>query len=223
MTAESKSRAAVLERNNSKSNQIIQLYAGVQHGIGMPPAEFITRTRTLDRNLIFFRDPCHQFYHGRISVDLCNIDASIRWQKNNLEEKRLEREVYCAGTSSGAYASILFGHYLEVDAVYAFGAVTAIFDELWVDQANIIPLPEKHQNLSRLLENWNGKTKYHLYFAEEFLPDVAQAQNIEGLPGVNLHPLPGRSHSVFDSDEARALLPILFPPSKPMKTDANGL
>ena len=29
--------------------------------------------------------------------------------------------------------------------------------------------------------------------------------------------MPGSSHSIFDADEAKALLPKLFPPKQPMK------
>lgn len=180
----------------------------------MPPMEFIQRAGILDRNLLLFRDPHNRFYHGKVCEEFPDIETTIAWQRNYLMAQTDIEKVICTGTSAGAYASILFGHYLKVDEVHAFGAVTSVFDSHWQDPEKTMELPTEHQNLALLLENWNEKTKYHIYFAKDFFPDLLQAKNVEGLGGVTLHPLPGHSHSVFDSPEAKAILPDIFSPAR---------
>lgn len=205
---------AVVERPNVKSGQLIHLYQGFQNGLMMEPLQFISGAKILDRHLIMFRDPHNRFYHGEICELFPDIETNIEWQKNNIKQHDHVNKLYCTGTSAGAYAAILFGHYLEADAVYAFGANTEVDMDWWVRQEEAPVIPEQHQNLSKLLENWNGKTKYHLYYSVGHDFDREQAQRLKDCPGVVLHAIPGTSHNIFESKEGKALLPKIFPTYK---------
>jgi hypothetical protein len=63
-----------------------------------------------------------------------------------------------------------------------------------------------------LLANWNGRTRYRLYYAEGFEPDRRAAERIAHCPGVELFPVRGTSHNVFKEINAAKLLRGLFPP-----------
>ena len=208
---------AVIERPNRKSNQLIHMYSGVRGGMMMEPLQFISGAGILDRHLVVFRDPENQFYHGKISPEMNNIDANIQWQRESVAEKAHITELYCAGTSLGAYAALLFGHYLEADAVHAFGPITKIDMSWWARQDMKIsiprpPVPRHHLNLATLLANWNGKTQFHIYYSAGNEFDAEEAGRMSECPNVHLHPIPGTNHNIFACDEGKALLPSIFPP-----------
>jgi hypothetical protein len=201
-----------VERLNPKSSQFIQLYQGVDGGLAMKPLQFIAEAKILDRNLTMFRDPLKSFYHGNLSDDMYDIHSHIEWQKSNLAQKPHIDQLFCTGTSAGAYASILFGHYLEADEVHAFGAFTKIPPESLDEVKDLPEIPEEHLDLQKLLSNSNGKTQFHLYYSQGHFADYLQNDRMAGLPGVHLHPIPGNLHNVFASPEGKALLPNIFPP-----------
>jgi hypothetical protein len=175
----------------------------------IPPMRFLRLTGANKRNLSLLRDPDANYYHGKLHPDYPDIEASIERQRQIKRECAHATEYYCSGTSMGGYASILFGHYLEADIVYAFGAQTRIKPEA-VDPALVIPA--QHRDLALLLADWNGRTRYHLYYSEGFEPDRTAAERLAHCPGVELFPVPGTSHNVFKDINAGKLLRNLFPP-----------
>ena len=104
---------------------------------------------------------------------------------------------------------MLFGHYLEADIVYAFGA-PSLTNMSRVDPACDIPAP--HRDLSLLLANWNGRTHYKIYYSEGYKRDRLAAERMAGCPGVELCPLPGEEHNMFKNIDPAELLTDLFPP-----------
>ena len=57
----------------------------------------------------------------------------------------------------------------------------------------------------------NGRTRYRLYYCEGFGPDRDYAENVADCPGVELVPLPGSQHNIFNEVDAEELLTDLFP------------
>ena len=74
-----------------------------------------------------------------------------------------------------------------------------------------VEIPEQHRDLSLLLSDWNGRTRYRLYYCEGFALDRDAAQSLAGCPGVELVPLPGSQHNIFNEVDAGELLTDLFP------------
>jgi hypothetical protein len=205
-TALPRSRA-IAERKKPSCSQLIYMYQGNHDRMMMAPATFIARARIIDRNLVMYRDPKKNKYHGEICDVFPNIESTINWQRElRHNEYSHATSFYCTGTSMGAYAALLFGHYLQPEIVHAFAPPTHFEGEDTPD------MPAQHADLRLLLSDWNGVTQYHVYYCRDFARDVEHSGRLEGLPGVTLHPMPGDTHSVFRSPEGERLLDELFPP-----------
>jgi hypothetical protein len=112
------------------------------------------------------------------------------------EELPHVRQTFCSGPSSGGYAAILFGHYLQVDVVYAFAPITLInLDDLkkYGGSKDISRIPDQHRDLARLLAKHNGRTRYKIFYCNGHGRDRTQAKHLQDLPGVELCPQPGFS------------------------------
>jgi hypothetical protein len=55
-----------------------------------------------------------------ISDDLPDQESLLRWLREVIGELEHVKEVYCFGTSGGAYAALYFGYHLSAEAVWAF-------------------------------------------------------------------------------------------------------
>ena len=204
-------KAVCVTRFRPESNQMLFLYQGGAGMFFMPPMRFLRYCGANKRNLSLLRDPRTNYYHGQLNADCPDIEATIESQRQLKRQCTHATQFFTSGTSMGAYASILFGHYLDVDCVYAFGARSQISEEL-VDPS--IDIPPEHRDLSVLLSNWNGRTRYRVYYCEGFEPDRTAAERIGGCPGVELFPMPGNTHNVFKNINARKLLGEMLPPHK---------
>jgi acyl carrier protein len=136
-----------------------------------------------------FRSNGFNYYHGPIHPDWPDIQTSISKQRQIRDECTDADELYCLGTSMGGYAAMLFGHYLKADIVHAFGAQTVI--DLKAVRLADKDVPESHRDLAVLLEQWNGRTRYKMYYNEGYEPDRIAAESMAGIEGVELFPLPG--------------------------------
>jgi hypothetical protein len=202
-------KAVCVTRFRPECKQLLFLYQGGAGMFFMPPMRFLRLSGANKRNLSLLRDPGANYYHGELHADCPNIETTIEQQRQIKRQCAHATEYYCTGTSMGGYASMLFGHYLEADIVYAFGAQSQISSTI-VDPA--LAIPPQHRDLSVLLANWNGRTRYRMYYSEGFAPDRSAAERMSNCPGVELFPVPGKSHNVFKEINAAKLLRDLFPP-----------
>ncbi|MEH6552271.1 MAG: hypothetical protein V7744_20015 [Pseudomonadales bacterium] len=201
--------AVCVTRFKSGCPQLVFIYQGRAGGLFMPPLNFLRLSGAARRNMAMFRDFGRNYYHGEIHPDWPNIDVTLENQRQIKAQCTDASELYCSGTSAGGYAAILFGHYLQADIVYAFGAQTLV--ERDSSDAEL-DFPPAHRDLSILLKNWNGKTRYKLYYAVGCKADRIYAERMAGCPGVELCPVPGSSHDVFEEIDEVVLLGGLFPP-----------
>lgn len=209
-------RVAVV-RANPRSKQLFFLYQGNAGAMFLEPAQFISYAKLWDKNLIMFRDPYRSCYHGQ-GVD---IRAEIEWQRQLRDGCPQVSKFFCTGTSSGAYAAILFGHYLSADHVVAFAPMTKLNIESMLDDP-LMPdkkidrsdIPDEHMDLACLLQDWNGKTKFIVIFSEGHASDRQHAERIAHFPFVKLLPVPGKSHNPFASINAKRLIEKIFRPAR---------
>jgi len=192
-----------------ESSQMIFLYPGVQDRFFLPPLDFIQISGAARRNLAMFRDFSRCYFHAPIHPQWPDIETAIANHRNILATRPRPMQLFCAGTSSGAYAAILFGHYLNADLVHAFSAQTLI--QPTDSNGNTIAIPARHQDLALLLSDWNGRTRYRMYYAEEYEPDRVAAERLAHCEGVELVPLPGNDHNPFIGIDYVELLSGLFP------------
>jgi hypothetical protein len=208
--------AVCITRFVEDSSQMVYLYQGIANMFFLRPLEFIRLSGASSRNIAMFRDFSSSYFHNYIHPDWPGIEAAIANQRRIFDSCPQASELYCVGTSMGAFSAILFGHYLKADIVYAFAAQSRISDTLLADISGDVP--PAHRDLALLLSEWNGRTRYRMYYCKDFAMDREAAEGIAHCPGVELVPLPGNDHNVFLFTDPGDLLPGLFPePSVKMK------
>ncbi len=199
------------ERENSR--QLYYVFHGMAGGLGMQPLTVLRETGLIRTNLILLKDYYRFFYLAGLNHEITDVDAIIARLRRCREELPHVRQTYCFGPSSGGYAAILFGHYLQADVVYAFAPVTLInLEDLrkYGGRKEIEQIPDEHRDLARLLAKHNGRTRYKIFYCEGYARDRAYAEHLRGLPGVELCPQPGSTHNVAQAIHESGRLREIF-------------
>jgi hypothetical protein len=202
-------RNTLVTWKREQSARLFFVFQGFAMKIQMDPLAFLRETGLLDDNIVMLGDDQRLYYHGGINEEMpdvagiCSRLAAIR------EDLPHVQQVNCLGSSAGAYAAILFGHYLKVDTVYAFAPQTLI-DPVQLQAAtgrtDTWRIPEHHRDLAKVLADYNGTTSYKVFYSERSAQDRSFAERIAECGGVQLEPQPGRSHAVVVEMHKRGLL-----------------
>ena len=182
----------VWERENS--SQLYYVFHGMAGGLGIQPLTVLRETGLIHNNLVLLKDYYRFFYQAGLNPEITDVDAIIARLRRCREELPHVRQTFCCGPSSGGYAAILFGHYLQVDVVYAFAPVTLInLDDLkrFGGSKDISRITEQHRDLALLLAKHNGRTRYKIFYCDGHVRDRTYAERLQDLPGVELCPQPG--------------------------------
>ena len=201
----------VWERENS--NQLYYVFHGMAGGLGIQPFTVLRETGLIHNNLVLLKDYYRFFYQAGLNPDITDTDAIIARLRRCREELPHIRQTFCCGPSSGGYAAILFGHYLQVDVVYAFAPVTLInLDDLkkFGGSKEIWRITDQHRDLARLLAKHNGRTRYKIFYCDGNGRDRTYAERMRNLPGVELCPQPGPTHNVIQAIHERGRLREIF-------------
>src|SRR5438552_9375002 len=139
----------VWERENS--SQLGYVFHGMAGGLGIQPLTVLRETGLIHLNLVLLKDYYRFFYQAGLNPEITDVDAIIARLRRCREELPHVRQTFCWGMSSGGYAAILFGHYVQVDIVYAFGPPTLITRDVAknVGREAIWRIPEQHRDLAR--------------------------------------------------------------------------
>lgn len=168
---------------NKNSKTLIISFGGksLKFG-GILPFEFLNFLNKNFENIdkIFYIDKEQINYHKGISNITKNIDETIIYLREKI--KNYEKVIFM-GTSSGGYASILFGSILNVNKVIAFIPQTILRNK------NLISLyDKKYVNLKKYI---NNSTKYYI-FGDTNVKDIndshhiSHCTNIEEFPNVTI-------------------------------------
>ena len=216
---------ALIVWERESSSQLYYVFHWMAGGLGLPPLTVLRDTGLIHNNLVLLKDYYRFFYQAGLNREITDVDATIARLRRCREELPHVRQTFCCGPSSGGYAAILFGHYLQVDVVYAFAPVTLInLDDLkkFGGSKDISRITEEHRDLARLLAKHNGRTRYKIFYCEGNVRDRAYAVRIQDLPGVELYPQPGNTHNaiqtIYESGRLREVFdtgPSVAPESEP--------
>jgi hypothetical protein len=195
------------------SSQLYYVFHGMAGGLGIQPLTVLRETGLIHNNLVLLKDYYRFFYQAGLNPEISDIDAMIMRLRKCREELPHVRQTFCCGPSSGGYAAILFGHYLDVDVVYAFAPVTLIdLDDLkrFGGCKDISRITEEHRDLARLLAKHNGRTRYKIFYCNGHVRDRHYAERLRHLPGVELCPQPGTTHNVIQAIHESGRLGEIF-------------
>lgn len=206
---------AMIVWTRENSSQLYYVFHGMAGGLGIQPLTVLRETGLLRTNLVLLKDYYRFFYQAGLSPNIPDNETVIARLRKCREELPHVRYTYCSGPSSGGYAAILFGHYLQVDVVYAFAPVTLInLDDLrrFGGSKDISRITEEHRDLAKLLSKHNGKTRYKIFYCDRHVRDRNYAERIQHLPGVELYPQPGTTHNVIQAINESGRLGEIFDP-----------
>jgi hypothetical protein len=184
------------------STRLYYVFHGMAGGLGIQPLTVLRDSGLIHNNLVLLKDYYRFFYQAGLNAEITDVDATIARLRRCREELPHVRQTFSSGPSSGGYAAILFGHYLEVDVVYAFAPVTLInVDDLkrFGGCKDVSRITEEHRDLARLLSRHNGRTRYKLFYCDGHVRDRKYAERLQDLPGVELCPQPGTTHNVIQA------------------------
>lgn len=201
----------VWERDSSA--QLYYVFHGMAGGLGIQPLTVLRETGLIHNNLVLLKDYYRFFYQAGLNSDIKDTDAVITRLRQCREELPHVRQTFCCGPSSGGYAAILFGHYLQVDVVYAFAPVTLLnLDDLkrFGGSKEVWRITEEHRDLARLLGKHNGRTRYKIFYCDGNSRDRTYAERLHNLPGVELCPQPGTTHNVIQAIQESGRLREIF-------------
>src|SRR5947207_13341135 len=188
----------VWERENS--SRLYYVFHGMAGGLGIQPLTVLRQSGLIHNNLVLLKDYYRFFYQAGLNPEITDVDAIIARLRRCAEELSHVRQTFCCGPSSGGYAAILFGHYLQVDVVYAFAPVTLINLETlkrFGGCKDISRITEEHRDLALLLAKYNGRTRYKIFYCDGHVRDRTYAKRIQHLPRVELCPRPAPTHNVI--------------------------
>jgi hypothetical protein len=180
-------------------------------GPGVTPFEF---KRTLmdsfgDINYIFVRDLMKSWYFQGIDGLSRNYRENVRELRSVLTRVNFNKSMI-VGSSSGGFASILYGVLLGVDQVVAFGPQTFICkeklkryneirwrcDECFLDSEEYKKINHKYYDLSELRHR-RYDTNIKIIVDKNYKPDLPHVNNISGLKNVTIDYIDGPgTHSV---------------------------
>jgi hypothetical protein len=210
---EERPEGALVVWTRENSSQLYYIFHGMAGGLGIQPLTVLRETGWIQNNMILLKDYYRFFYQAGLNPEIPDIDAVIARLQKCRQELPHVLETFCCGPSSGGYAAILFGHYLKTDVVYAFAPVTSInLDDLkrFGGCKDISRITEQHRDLSLLLANYNGHTRYKVFYCNGHMRDRAYAARIKDLPGVELYPQPGNTHNVIQAIHESGRLREIF-------------
>ena len=206
--------------SKSDSDTCLLAFAAHYHPAGMPPFELLQVTDGLPVLRVLLRDLDQVCYQRGIRGLGDSIASTTEALRALLDEHGITRAV-CFGNSAGGFAAIMFGSLLGADSVYAFAPQTnqtgefhdrhlpgyakwsKQSDEFWADP------PEGPILDLRPVVEASG-VPIHLYYTANNSHDVAQAENLAGLPNVTFYRRDGNHHALArimrDSGELRELL-----------------
>jgi hypothetical protein len=212
---EERPNGALIVWPRENSTQLYYIFHGMAGGLGIQPLTVLREAGLIRNNLVLLKDYYLFFYQAGLNPEITDVAAVIARLQRCREDLPYVRQTFCCGPSSGGYAAILFGHYLQVDVVYAFAPVTLInLDDLkrFGGSKDISRITEEHRDLARLLVKHNGRTRYKIFYCNGHVRDRAYAARMQDLPGVELCPQPGTTHNVIQAIYESGRLREVFNP-----------
>jgi len=193
------------ERGTDHSVLIIAFSGGAQK-LDVPVHEFFETTKTLGYDRILLWDKYYMYYHYGVDRERRDWPSLLAYLEQEIA--RLQpKKVLCVGTSTGAYAAIVAGHYLKADFVHAFGPQTKVaLDQEGIRKARH-PIHRWRMSISRrvykealdlvpLLGQFNGKTRYFVHYGSGHQIDKGFAERIAGMPSVITLGYPSDAHAI---------------------------
>ncbi|HEV8502259.1 MAG TPA: hypothetical protein VGR63_11800 [Casimicrobiaceae bacterium] len=214
----------LVERGEDPSTAVVA-FKGFGGMLNRSRFDFLSITGLLRHSRILLRDDSFTCYLAGIPGLAGSCESLAGVIRGHLAELAPARTMMI-GPSGGSFAAILYGHLLGADDVHAFAPFTNL-DPQWlavhgdphdnvrhaatIERLAALP-PQAHRyfNLSHVLREWNGRTRYNIHACANSPREMKRAMRLEGLPGVTIHRHPCDTHRVVSWLAGRKrLMPLL--------------
>ncbi len=211
---QSESRKPVVQLERKDCAQLFVIFGGIDAIMGSRDGkatgsqiEAMRRWGLLRRNLLYIRDPyLENFTHG-ISAEIPDTESLAGWISSYASSLPHVRELHSVGYSSGSYGALTFGHLCRMQTVWAFSPRTV----------RLNGSDEAMARLRSLLSEYNGVTRYSIWYSALNKRDREFADWLADCPGVTVHLQneTGDSHSLLmhlaSTGRLRTILPSFVP------------
>jgi hypothetical protein len=201
-----KAVSPILIERGEISDTLVIAFTGGAHWINIPLFEFLETTQILKYNRILLKDKYRMFYHYGVDWRRRDWPRLLKFLDVQIQELRPKR-LFCIGSSSGGYAALIAGHYLNADYIHAFGPQTILrLDEEGIREA-LLPKHRRRLAASKrtfrevldlvpLLKSGEGKSQIFVHYCNGHLQDRAFAERVAELPRVTTFGYPCDVHEV---------------------------
>jgi len=188
------------KRMSTDSDVLILVFSGMATRLGMPPAEFMRTFLNKKVNIIFLKDFKQCWYQKGLlglTQDVSETISYLRREIMNVSPKK----IISLGTSSGGFASILFGVLLDIQEVLAFSPQTYITKQVFQkfrstdSRISEMDFDSPYMDLKKIIETTNFSGKINVFFGEDNTEDKNAALYINHFECVNLVALPTEQHN----------------------------
>lgn len=191
------------------SDVMLIAFGGMNSRMGMPPFEFFNLTQDYPVKKIFLRDLRQSWYQRGLPQIGPNANAVLKYLRAEITQHQLQK-IVMTGSSAGGFAALLFGYLLKVDLVLSFAPQTFIDthtcfvlgDNRYRKQIlKLYQYPHgqrKYYNLSKFFQaDHTLKTKFNIYFDENYSLDKRHAYTLKNHRNVTLNPYHEGGHSMI--------------------------
>lgn len=194
----------------AESGTLVVAFGGLAGGLGIPPFEFMAAIDSeFSVKRAFVRDRHALWYQRGVEGLGSNVGETAAGLRKLVHTADVGRVVFI-GCSSGGYAALLFAALVGAHAVLAFSPQTLVApdrraaagDDRWPDRTAALSeagFERDYADLRQVLRRSPGADRpprMVLRYPQSDRLDAVHAENLAGLPSVELVPMPGGEHNI---------------------------
>ena len=215
--------SVALDRHDSAPGDgpppVLVWFATTDDGRDLAPDDLVRLTAGAAAHRVVVRDVDHCWYQRGLRGRSRDAVATVAVLTGLLDDLGPGRRVF-VGSSSGAYAAVLFGVLCGADEVVAFAPAASLTrsgrlrarDRRWrraVARARRSARHRGHLELVRLLDGRVHRTRIAVHHGEEDRSDARHAERLAGLPGVTVTSHAGGHEVLGWLDDRGEAVPLL--------------
>jgi len=186
---------------NPNARKVVVIFTGAAHQFGAPLRVIHQWFRRLDASLVYVFDMDWTYYLGPVRGLGGNLDETAAALRAIVAELG-GTSCYCVGNSGGGFGALLFALRLQARRTLAFSPPTAIRESLEGVRRKGVVLDGlvSARNEVELREFYLASANpppARIHFPGSNLHDTAEAENLAGLPGIELQPIDETNHNLI--------------------------
>lgn len=192
------------------ATRVVLVFTGAHHQFGGPLRLIHRWLAQLDASLIYLIDNDWSYYLGPMR-GLGGSMTDKAEALNRIIGDLGATSCFCLGTSGGGFGALVLAPYLGAKRVLAYSPPTVLRESLPAIQRKVPGLdpllsPEGTIDIADLRTRHDQVPPTKIYYPADNAHDLIEAENLRGVPGVELRPLEGETdHNLMPRVISRGL------------------